>query len=364
MRARCQRARAEERLARLDAAHEELHVVLPRVADAAVDLDALLGEQALAVAGGGLGHRRRARAAGIVLGDRERREVAERPGALERDHHVGELVLDRLERPDRHAELLALLGVLERGVEDRLRGADHLERDGHGRLLERAQQRRARPTRRDRRARGRAPTRTPSRSTCASRRLPSNACTAWCAIVGDGHDDRAHAVGARSRRRPGRRPRARRPRRLPRRTASCPTSTTSSPSNVIVASTSAGSNEPVASAIASEPVISPAATAPRKRACWSGVPISRTAGTNCETVASSGPGAITRPSSSARIASSSMPEPDAAVRLGDRERGPAEVDHRRPQRGRAARRVSTTARASDTGLSLPSTARIESRSSS
>ena len=55
MRARCQALVAEERLARLDAAHVEVHVVLPRVADAAVDLDALLGEQALAVAGRGLG---------------------------------------------------------------------------------------------------------------------------------------------------------------------------------------------------------------------------------------------------------------------------------------------------------------------
>ena len=80
MRARCRGARAEQRLARLDAAHVEVHVVLPRVADAAVDLDALLGEQALAVAGRGLGDRRRARAARVVLGDRERGEVAESSG--------------------------------------------------------------------------------------------------------------------------------------------------------------------------------------------------------------------------------------------------------------------------------------------
>ncbi len=57
-------ARAEQRLARLHALHVEVHVVLPRVADAAVDLDALLGEQALAVAGRGLGDRRRRRCAG------------------------------------------------------------------------------------------------------------------------------------------------------------------------------------------------------------------------------------------------------------------------------------------------------------
>ena len=42
---------------------------------------------------------------------------------------VGELVLDRLERTDRHVELLALLGVLERHVEDAPGGADHFCRE-------------------------------------------------------------------------------------------------------------------------------------------------------------------------------------------------------------------------------------------
>ena len=114
------------------------------------------------------------RAAGVVLGDRERREVTVRPGPLERDDHVGELVLDGLERADRHAELLALLGVLEGDVEDRLRGADHLERRRDRRFLDRAAQA-GRGRASGRRGRGRAPTRTPSRSTCASRRLPSSA---------------------------------------------------------------------------------------------------------------------------------------------------------------------------------------------
>ena len=36
----------------------------------------------------------------------ERGEVAERPGPLDGDVHVDGLVLDRLERTDRHAELL------------------------------------------------------------------------------------------------------------------------------------------------------------------------------------------------------------------------------------------------------------------
>ena len=46
MRARCVRLGAEQRLARLHAPHVEVHVVLPRVADAAVDLDALLARAA------------------------------------------------------------------------------------------------------------------------------------------------------------------------------------------------------------------------------------------------------------------------------------------------------------------------------
>ncbi len=137
--------------------------MFPRVADAAVDLDALLGEQPLAVTGRGLGDRCCGRAPRIVLGDREGREVAGRARPLQRDHHVGELVLDRLERSDRHAELLALLHVLERDVEDRLGGADDLERQRHRRCFDGpaepgrdATRCRARPARgHDRRARRR-----------------------------------------------------------------------------------------------------------------------------------------------------------------------------------------------------------------
>src|SRR5260370_25907021 len=77
----------------------------------------------------------------IVLGNRESREVARGTCPLERDDHVGELVLDRLERPDRHTELLALLGEFERDVEDCLGDADDLERGRDRRLLDRAAQR-------------------------------------------------------------------------------------------------------------------------------------------------------------------------------------------------------------------------------
>src|SRR5262252_8478006 len=49
--------------------------------------------------------------------------------------------------------------------------------------------------------------------------------------------------------------------------------------------------------------------APRNRARCASVPVSRTAGTNSVTVVSSGPGAIARPISSARIPASIMPTP-------------------------------------------------------
>ena len=55
--------------------------------------------------------------------------VDERAGELERDARVGEVVLDRLERADRHAELPAFLRVLGRHVEHALREAALLRRD-------------------------------------------------------------------------------------------------------------------------------------------------------------------------------------------------------------------------------------------
>jgi len=51
---------------------------------------------------------------------------------FEREGHVGELVLDRLERTDRHVELLAFLRVREGHLEDAARGTDHLR--GHARV--------------------------------------------------------------------------------------------------------------------------------------------------------------------------------------------------------------------------------------
>ena len=63
---------------------------------------------------------------GESVGQRQRRAVDQRPGQLERDVHVGELVLDRLIGADHLAELAALLGVFDRRVEHGLPRADQL----------------------------------------------------------------------------------------------------------------------------------------------------------------------------------------------------------------------------------------------
>ena len=111
--------------------------MLPREADAAVELEAVADDEALAVAGRGLGHRRGHGAAVVVLGDRERGEVGERGGPLDGEVAVGQPVLERLERADRPAELLAVLGVLERGLEDGPARGHRGQRERGGGLLQR-----------------------------------------------------------------------------------------------------------------------------------------------------------------------------------------------------------------------------------
>ena len=84
-----------------------------------------------------------------------RRVVRGRACELEREQHVGALVLDRLERADRPPELHARLGVLDRHVEQALRAADHLVRE-RGRGLVRASSRARARLRRSRPAAPRA----------------------------------------------------------------------------------------------------------------------------------------------------------------------------------------------------------------
>jgi len=98
-------------------------------------LQAVPEDQALALPCGGLGHVGGVRATGVVLGDRQGREVGERAGAFDRHVHVGGLVLDGLEGAQRPAELHPLLHVREGEVEDAATGADRSGREaGEGQI--------------------------------------------------------------------------------------------------------------------------------------------------------------------------------------------------------------------------------------
>ena len=123
---------AERELRALGALEVEVQVVLPREADAAVELDARGGDPPVRVGHVGLGHAHGERALGDALVHRPRRVVGDRLAVLHVHEHVGGPVLDALVRADRPAEGLADLGVLDRHVEHLLGAAAHLgaERDG------------------------------------------------------------------------------------------------------------------------------------------------------------------------------------------------------------------------------------------
>jgi len=116
----------------------EMAVELPREAHPAVGLDVLLGGVEIGLAGahagGGRGHRQLRR----VRRQRPRRVERVRPRQLDRHVHVGELVLDGLERGDGPAEREAPDGVLARHVERGLAAAHLLEGDEHRRAVEHA----------------------------------------------------------------------------------------------------------------------------------------------------------------------------------------------------------------------------------
>src|SRR5581483_7203608 len=65
------------------------------------------------------------------------RLVDEEPRGGELGRHLGDLELDRLELGDLLPELLALLYVIDGGVECSLRDADHLRADADAALVER-----------------------------------------------------------------------------------------------------------------------------------------------------------------------------------------------------------------------------------
>ncbi len=109
----------------------QMAVELPREAHAAVGLDVLLGRVEIGLAGADAGRRRGHGKLGRVGRQRPRPVERVRPRQLDRHVHVGELVLDRLERGDGPAEGEAADGVLARHVERGLAATHLLEGDQH-----------------------------------------------------------------------------------------------------------------------------------------------------------------------------------------------------------------------------------------
>ena len=97
--------------------HVEVHVVLEHEPVAAVDVQARLGRVDRHLAAPPVGHRRQRR--GIIIGivERDRRFVGEQLASGHRRVDVGETMLDRLEGPDRHPELMTFLDVGDTDLE-------------------------------------------------------------------------------------------------------------------------------------------------------------------------------------------------------------------------------------------------------
>ena len=93
-------------------------------AHAAMKLHRLLADEAAGLADLHLGRRGRLLALDIALVELERDHQRDRGRLLVVHEHVDHAVLQHLELADRHAELLARLGVFDRGVEQHLHRAD------------------------------------------------------------------------------------------------------------------------------------------------------------------------------------------------------------------------------------------------
>src|SRR5688572_7988626 len=111
----------------LGVAHEALDGEVAGVAVAAEHLHGVRGDLHGGVAGPALGHGRLAGVAADALVHLARGVVDHQPAGMRLHRHVGQHELDALEGGDRLAELLALLGVADGGVERGLGDAD-----GHG----------------------------------------------------------------------------------------------------------------------------------------------------------------------------------------------------------------------------------------
>ena len=117
---------AEHRRVGLAALEEEVQVVLPGEADPAVHLDRGVGNAPAGVGGVGLRHRGRQRQRlGLGVGG-PGRAVDGGAGVLGLEQHLRAAVRDRLVGADRPAELLAVLGVLDRHLHRPLGDAGRL----------------------------------------------------------------------------------------------------------------------------------------------------------------------------------------------------------------------------------------------
>ena len=114
----CSSTVAEVGVEHAGALPEPLHVDLPREADPAVHLDARLARRTAPLRRPSSWRRRRVHRVVVAAPvERARRGVDAGPRDRGLHEHVGDQVLDRLERADRAAELLALLRVLGRQLD-------------------------------------------------------------------------------------------------------------------------------------------------------------------------------------------------------------------------------------------------------
>ena len=126
------RSVAEIGLAGQSAPMEQVHVVLPGKADAAMDLDRLAGDILAHIRGVGFRHRHRGRGLRGPFIHGPASVVSKRAGIFDRHHHVHAFVLDRLESADRLAELNARFSIIDRHVQRALRGPDNLRAQSGG----------------------------------------------------------------------------------------------------------------------------------------------------------------------------------------------------------------------------------------
>jgi hypothetical protein len=126
--------RPEQRLVQLGALEEQVAVVLPGEADAAVQLHRVLGDLGIDVAGRGLGGGGVEQGLWIARSPQAHGLGYQGAGGHQRDLVIGAAVLQRLERADRLAELLAHLQVLDGAVEDDVGAADRVAGQGQPRL--------------------------------------------------------------------------------------------------------------------------------------------------------------------------------------------------------------------------------------